>query len=67
MTRTFLFSVLAGVALTLAAAAIYSLPAHERSPSLIEVMTNGGRSESFVIHWPEDRLELDGEDRKSVV
>ena len=45
----------------LAAAAIFPLPVHERFPSLIEVLTNGGRSESFVIHWPEDRLQLAGE------
>lgn len=43
-----------------AAAAMFSLPVHERFPSNIEVLTNGGRSESFVIHWPEDRLELGG-------
>lgn len=61
MTRTFLFSFLAGAALILAAAAIFPLPAHERFPSRIEVLTNGGRSESFVIHWPEDRLQLTGE------
>lgn len=45
----------------LAAAAIFPLPVHERFPSRIEVLTNGGRSESFVIHWPADRLQLPGE------
>lgn len=45
----------------LAAVALFSLPVHERYPSIIEVQTNGGRSETFVIHWPEDRLELGGE------
>lgn len=45
----------------LAAAAIFPLPVHERFPSRIEVLTNGGRSESFVIHWPGDRLPLTGE------
>jgi hypothetical protein len=45
----------------LAAAAIFPLPDHERFPSRIEVLTNGGRSEAFVIHWPEDRLQLTGE------
>ena len=61
MIRTFLFSVMVGVALTLATAAFYSLPVHERFPSRIEVLTNGGRSETFVINWPEDRLDLNGE------
>jgi hypothetical protein len=60
VTRTFLLSLLAGAAVALAGAAVFSLPVHERFPSIIKVETNGGRSESFIIHWPEDRLELQG-------
>jgi hypothetical protein len=61
VTRIFLLSFVAGVALLLIAAALFPLPVHERFASRIEVLTNGGRAETFVIRWPGDRLVLDGE------
>jgi hypothetical protein len=61
VTRTFLISFVAGVALLLLAAAVFPLPSHDRFASRIEVLTNGGRSETFLIHWPGDRVTLNGE------
>ena len=61
MKRLFLLSLLAGVALTVASAALVPLPRHVRFPSNIEVLTNGGRQESFQVRWPQDRIALPGE------
>ena len=57
--RTFIFSFLAGVVVMVAVAALFPLPRHERFPSEIEVLNNGGRGEDFQIRWPQDRLGLD--------
>ncbi len=61
MKRLFFLSLLVGIALTVAAAALVPLPRHDRFPSNIEVLTNGGGQESFHIRWPQDRLALPGE------
>ena len=61
MKRLFFLSLLAGVALTVASAALIPLPRHVRFPSNIEVLTNGGRQESFEVRWPQDRIALPGE------
>jgi len=61
LKRTFVFSFLVGVALTVAIAALFPLPSHERFVSQIEVLTNGGRGEEFQIRWPQDRLALDAD------
>jgi hypothetical protein len=61
LKRLFLLSLLAGVALTVASAALVPLPRHIRFPSDIEVLTNGGRQESFQVRWPQDRIALPGE------
>ena len=61
MKRTFILSFLAGIVLTVACAALFPLPRHERFPSQIEVRTNGGRAEDFQIRWPQDRLSFDTE------
>lgn len=58
MKRAFFFSFVAGLALVAAAAAVYPLPKHERYLSSIEVLTNGGRREDFIIQWPQDRVRL---------
>lgn len=58
MIRVFILSFLAGLALVVAAAGLYPLPGHERFRSNIEVLTNGGRQESFVIRWPQDRIAM---------
>ncbi len=58
MQRTFIFSFLAGIALSVVLAAVMPLPRHERIASSIEVLTNGGRSEEFIIRFPEDRIAL---------
>lgn len=61
MKRLFLLSLLAGVVVTVAAAALVPLPRHIRFPSNIEVLTNGGRQETFQLRWPQDRIALPGE------
>ena len=61
MMRLFFLSLLAGIALTVTAAVLLPLPRNERLPSSIEVLTNGGRQESFIIHWPQDRVALPGQ------
>lgn len=50
-----------GVIVAVLAAGLPGLPEHFRYRSLIDVQTNGGRSETFVIRWPQDRLDLPGE------
>ena len=61
MMRLFILSLLAGIALTVTASVLLPLPRNERFPSSIEVLTNGGRQESFIIHWPQDRIALPGQ------
>jgi hypothetical protein len=58
LTRIFYLSVLAGAILVVALAGAYPLPQHERYRSAIDVIPDGGREESFVIQWPQDRVEL---------
>ncbi len=65
LKRTFLFSFLAGIALTVAVAALFPLPRHERFVSQIESLTNGGRGEEFQIRWPQDRLGLDSDSTRT--
>ena len=60
MMRVFLFSFVAGLALSVGLSSIFPLPDHERFPSSIEVLTNGGRQEQFLIRWPQDRLAVPG-------
>ena len=58
LKRFFLFSFLGGFVLSLIAAALYPLPEQTRFNSSIEVLTNGGRQEDFMIRWPQDRVTL---------
>jgi hypothetical protein len=58
LARLFYASVLAGIVLVLILAGIFPLPHHERYRSSISVIPDGGRAESFVIQWPQDRVEL---------
>lgn len=58
MSRIFYGSVLAGVLLALLAASVYPLPRNERYRSASSVVADGGRAESFVIQWPEDRVPM---------
>jgi hypothetical protein len=58
LTKLFLLGFVAGVVLIMAGAGLYPLPDHERFRSNIEVLTNGGRQESFLIRWPQDRIAL---------
>ncbi|HHQ13838.1 MAG TPA: hypothetical protein ENK16_02315 [Chromatiales bacterium] len=58
MKRFFLFSFLAGFIMSLAVAWLYPLPQQKRFSSNIEVLTNGGRQEDFMIRWPQDRVSL---------
>ena len=60
MMRAFLFSFVAGLALSVGLSAVFPLPDHERFPSSIEVLNNGGRQEQFLIRWPQDRLAVPG-------
>ena len=60
MMRVFLFSFVAGLALSVGLSSIFPLPNHERFPSSIEVLNNGGRQEQFQIRWPQDRLAVPG-------
>lgn len=58
LRRVFILSFLAGLALVVAVVAIFPLPVHERVPSRIDVLTNGGRQENFQIRWPQDLIAL---------
>lgn len=58
MRRLLILGFLAGLLLVIVGAALYPLPDHERFRSRIEVLQNGGRAESFVIRWPQDRIAL---------
>ncbi len=44
--------------LALIAAGTFPLPEHERYRSSISVIPDGGRAETFVIQWPQDRVEI---------
>lgn len=57
MARLFYGSVLAGMALSIAAAVVFPLPQHQRYHSSIAVIPDGGRQETFHIQWPQDRIE----------
>jgi len=61
LSRTFWGAFAGGVILAVLAAGLPGLPEHYRFRSLIDVQTNGGRAETFVIRWPQDRLELPGD------
>jgi hypothetical protein len=61
LSRTFWFAFAGGVIVAVLAAGLPGLPEQYRFRSLIDVQTNGGRSETFVIRWPQDRLDLSGE------
>jgi hypothetical protein len=58
LKRLFFLSFGVGLAASVAAAWLFPLPQHDRFRSRIEVLTNGGRQESFVIRWPQDRITL---------
>lgn len=58
MSRIFYGSVLAGVLLAFLAASVYPLPRNERYRSASSVIADGGRAETFVIQWPEDRVPM---------
>jgi len=58
VSRLFLASCIAGLAIALALAGFYPLPENQRVRSQIEVLANGGRQETFVIEWPADRISL---------
>lgn len=61
LSRMFWGAFAGGVIVAVLAAGLPGLPEHHRFRSLIDVQTNGGRSETFVIRWPQDRLDLPGE------
>ncbi len=61
MIRQFFFSLIFGVVATVGAAAVLPLSKHQRFPSDIEVLANGGRQEVFKMRWPEDRIALPGD------
>lgn len=58
MARLFYGSVLVGVLLAVLAAGVFPLPRHERYRSDITVIADGGRAETFLIQWPQDRVVL---------
>lgn len=58
MARRFIYAFLAGLCLTLIAAALWPLPSHERVRSIIDVEPDGGRMETFVVEWPDDLLHM---------
>jgi hypothetical protein len=58
LTRIFYASVLAGALLVVVLAGIFPLPQHERYRSSIAVIADGGREETFIIEWPQDRVAL---------
>lgn len=58
MRRLFYATLLAGVTLTVLAAAVFPLPQHQRYRSSIHVLANGGRQEDFTIEWPRDRIQV---------
>lgn len=57
MARLFYAFVAIGIVLVIALAAIYPLPENQRFRSEIAVIPDGGRQESFTIHWPGDRVQ----------
>jgi hypothetical protein len=58
LTRFLIAIFLAGLATVILAARFLPLPDHERFRSHIEVLPNGGRTEGFIIRWPQDRISL---------
>jgi hypothetical protein len=61
MSRLFLSTFFAGLLLAGLAASFWPFPEHARYRSLTTVLPDGGREESFVIHWPEDRITRSSE------
>ncbi|MCC5794744.1 MAG: hypothetical protein JJT85_08415 [Chromatiales bacterium] len=61
MARYYIGGFIGGLLLAALAALLWPLPEHHRFRSLIDVLPNGGRAETFVIRWPQDRLELPGD------
>lgn len=57
MARLFYGSVFGGVLLSLLAAGVFPLPESTRYRSVIAVVPDGGREETFVIEWPGDRVQ----------
>lgn len=60
MKRLFVIGFVAGLLCVGIAAWYWPLPVHVRERSLITVLPDAGRQEKFVIHWPEDRIDLPG-------
>ena len=60
MKRLFVIGFVAGLLCVGLAAWYWPLPVPVRERSLITVLPDAGRQEKFVIHWPEDRIELPG-------
>ncbi len=61
MIRQFFISLVFGVVVTVGLATVLPFSKHQRFPSDIEVIANGGRQEVFKIRWPEDRIALPGD------
>jgi hypothetical protein len=57
LARLFYACVLVGVVLAILVAGVYPLPQHPRLRSIINVIPDGGREETFSIRWPEDRVQ----------
>lgn len=58
MSRVLLYGFFAGLAVALLSVTFWPLTDNLRVRSLIDVRPDGGREESFLIRWPEDRLAL---------
>ena len=58
VSRVFLYGFLGGLIVALLSVGFWPLPDNPRVRSLIDVRPDGGREESFLIRWPEDRLAL---------
>jgi hypothetical protein len=57
LTRIFYGFVVAGMALIILLAGVFPLPSNPRYRSNIAVIPDGGREETFVIQWPQDRVQ----------
>lgn len=57
LARFFYGSVAGGVLLSVLAAGVYPMPESQRYRSSISVVPDGGREETFVIEWHQDRVQ----------
>lgn len=57
MTRIFYGFMVIGAVLVIALAAVFPLPQNQRYASSTNVIPDGGRGETFVVQWPQDRIQ----------